>query len=126
MEEEYEALLKNNTWSLQPLPAGRSPIGCKWIFRIKQNLDGCIQKYKARLVAKSFHQRAGLDYDEVFSLVVKPASIRLILFITLSKGWSIRQFDFKNAFLNGTLSEEVFMLQPEGFTSSNPNLVCHL
>ena len=127
MDEEVAALARNHTWSLvPPPPAPYKPIGCKWVFRIKRHPDGTIQKYKARLVAKGFHQKEGLDFDQVFSPVVKPATVRVMLSIALSKGWSIRQFDFNNAFLNGDLQEHVYMQQPEGYQSSNSQLVCKL
>ena len=86
MTEEYQALMRNNTWSLvDPSPASK-PIGCKWVFQIKRNHDGSIQKYKARLVAKGFHQREGLDYEEVSSPVVKLPTVRVMLALALSKG----------------------------------------
>ena len=125
MCEEYEALLRTNTWTLVSPPSNIQPIRCKWVFRIKRNPNGSIQKYKARLVAKGFHQKEGVDFGEIFSLVVKPATIRLILSLALSKGWTIHQFDFNNAFLNGDLTEEVYMKQPEGFSTSS-HLVCKL
>ncbi|RVW16830.1 putative mitochondrial protein [Vitis vinifera] len=86
MTDELMALLKNNTWSLVPLPLGRTPIGCKWVFKVKENPDGSIQKYKARLVAKGLHQVAGFDFIETFSPVVKLATIRVMLTIALSRG----------------------------------------
>lgn len=67
MQTEYDALIKNNTWSLDS-----NPIGCKWVFRVKENYDGTVNKYKARLVAKGFHQQFGTDYTETFSPVIKP------------------------------------------------------
>jgi len=62
MQEEYDALMANNTWTLTSLPLGRKSIGCKWIFHVKENVDGTINKYKACLVAKGFHQKYGCDY----------------------------------------------------------------
>jgi histone deacetylase 1/2 len=125
-ESEYSALMKNETWSLVPLPAHRRPIGCKWVFRIKENPDGSINKYKARLVAKGFSQEPGFDYKETFSPVVKPVTIRIILTLALSFQWDIQQIDINNAFLNGFLQEEVYMAQPPGFVNSDPSLVCKL
>ncbi|MDV3140030.1 MAG: reverse transcriptase domain-containing protein [Sweet potato little leaf phytoplasma] len=126
MEAEYSALLANNTWSLVPLPSHRQAIGCKWVFRIKQNPDGSIQKYKARLVAKGFHQQPGSDYSETFSPVVKPITVRILLTLALTNHWPLRQLDVNNAFLNGTLDEEVYMQQPPGFKHSDKSLVCRL
>jgi hypothetical protein len=126
MQTEYQALTKNHTWSLVPLPPHRKAIGCKWVFRIKENADGSINKYKARLVAKGFHQKHGFDFHETFSPVIKPVTIRLILTLAVTNKWPIKQLDINNAFLNGLLDEEVYMEQPAGFVSSDSSLVCKL
>jgi len=123
MKLEYEALLKNNTWTLVTLPTNRQVVGCKWVFRVKQNPDGSINKYKARLVAKGFHQMSGFDYKETFLPVVKPVTVRTVLAVT--NKWCIQQFDVNNAFLNGYL-EEVYMTQPPGFEATDSSLVCTL
>ncbi|XP_016178819.1 uncharacterized protein LOC107621301 [Arachis ipaensis] len=114
MEEEYEALMRNHTWTLvpKPPPSTAPTIGNKWVFRIKKHPNGTIQKYKARLVAKKFHQKEGINFDQVFSPVVRTPTVRVILSLALAKEWKIRQFDFNNAFLNGDLEETVFMTQP--------------
>ena len=112
MQDEFLDLLRNGTWSLVDLTKDRQAIGCKWVFKLKENPDGSINKYKARLVAKGFHQEAGFDFNETFSPVIKPTSIRVVLTIALSRGWSVRQLDINNAFLNGDLQEEVYMVQP--------------
>ena len=70
MQQEYDALLKNKTWDLVPLPPNRQAIGCKWVFRVKENVDGYINKFKARLVAKGFHQVHGFDFHETFSPLI--------------------------------------------------------
>ncbi|KAL4582707.1 hypothetical protein LXL04_007266 [Taraxacum kok-saghyz] len=108
MDSEYNALLQNHTWELVP-SNGHKPIGCRWVFRIKRNADGSIAKYKARLVAKCFLQQYGKDYFDTFSPVTKPVTIQTVLSIALSRGWSLSQLDINNAFLNGTLQEEVYM-----------------
>ncbi|KAK0570922.1 hypothetical protein LWI29_008499 [Acer saccharum] len=125
MSEECNALNTNGTWELvRPTPS--TNIGCKWIFRIKRKTDGTIDRYKAHLVAKGFNQRPGVDYFETFSPVIKPTTIRLVLSIATSHGWPLRQLDVNNAFLQGRLTEEVYMAQPPGFVDSDqPTHVCN-
>ena len=127
MDEEYSALMRNKTWHLVPNQKGKNIIDCKWVYRIKKKADGSIDRYKARLVAKGFKQRYGIDYEDTFSHVVKAATIRLVLAIAVSKGWSLRQLDVQNAFLHGILEEEVFMRQPPGYEDKkSPHYVCKL
>ncbi|KAG8483232.1 hypothetical protein CXB51_022211 [Gossypium anomalum] len=106
VQAEFDALLANNTWELVSLPPGRKAIGCKWLFKIKKKPDGSVDRRKARLVAKGCAQVPGCDFKETFSPVVKPATIRVILSIAVSRGWSLRQVDVNNTFLNGDLDTE--------------------
>nr|KYP63826.1 Retrovirus-related Pol polyprotein from transposon TNT 1-94 [Cajanus cajan] len=126
MKQEYNALMDNGTWTLVSLPSNRIAFGCKWVFRVKENPDDIVHKYKARLVAKGFHHQFGFDYNETFSPVVKPVTIRFILTLALTHHWSIQQLDVNNAFLNENLEEEVYMSQPPGFESSDKTLVYKL
>ena len=126
MQSEYDALMRNDTWTLVDLPASRTAIGCKWVFRVKENPDGSVNKYKVRLVAKGFHQQLGFDYKETFSPIIKLVTIRLILSLAVSHNWPLQHLDFNNPFLNGVLEEEVYMTQPPGFVSSNKQQVCRL
>ncbi|XP_010531643.1 PREDICTED: uncharacterized protein LOC104807900 [Tarenaya hassleriana] len=127
MTEEFQALCRNNTWDLVPSSDASNVVGCRWVFRIKRKPDGSVDRYKARLVAKGFHQRPGVDYHETFSPVVKPTTIRVVLSLAVSRGWTLRQLDVNNAFLQGNLSEEVYMSQPPGFIDhASPQLVCKL
>lgn len=112
MQAEIAALHKNGTWSLVPLPAGCTPVSCKWVFRLKTTATGSIERYKARLVARGFTQTFGVDFFDTFSPVVKPATVRIILSLAVSSHWQIRQLEVNNAFLNGDLKEAVFMSQP--------------
>jgi len=111
MEQEFDALLKNNTWRLVPPVPEVNIIDSKWVFKVKRHSDGCIERYKARLVAKGFKQRYGLDYEDTFSPMVKQITIRLLLSLVVSRGWFLRQLDVQNAFLHGFLEEEAFMRQ---------------
>jgi hypothetical protein len=124
MNIEFEALLKNQTWALVPPHPKQNVVGCKWVFRIKRHADGSIERYKARLVAKGFHQQPGIDYDETYSLVIKPTMVRTVLSIAISAGWSVQQIDIQNAFLHGKLSEDVYMTQPPGF--QHPQFLNHV
>jgi hypothetical protein len=122
---EYEALLANNTWTLCPIPPHRWINGNKWVFKQKRNPDGSIERYKARLVAKSFDQQRGVDYTETFSPIIKPATVRVLFTLVVQFQWPMQQLDISNAFLHGHLQEEVFMDHPQGFIHPDfPNYVC--
>jgi hypothetical protein len=88
MQEEYDALIQNKTWHLVPLALAKL-IDCKWVYRIKKNADRTIQRYKARLIAKGFKQHYGIDYEDTFSPIVKATTIRLVLALSVSRGWSL-------------------------------------
>ena len=127
MDEEYLALIKNQTWHLVPPERGRNVIDYKWVYKVKRKADGSIDRYKARLVAKGFKQRYGIEYDDTFSPVVKATTIMIILSVAISKGWCLRQLDVKNALLHGVLEEDVYMKQPPGYGEKNvPHYVCKL
>ena len=100
---------QNKTWILVAPPVEASIVGCKWVYRLKYKADGTIERYNARLVAKRYNQTYGIDYFEMFSPVVKPVTIKIVLTIVLSFKWIVRQLDKQNTFLNGELEEEVFM-----------------
>lgn len=113
--EELNAIERNQTWELIDLPPNKQPMAVKWVIKLKLNLDGSIAKHKARMVAKGFLQRAGIDYSEVFAPVARIETIRLVVALASAKGWPLFQLDVKSAFLNGPLEEEVFVTQPPGF-----------
>ena len=127
IEAEHNSLINNGTWTLVDLPSGRKPIGAKWVFKVKTDANGNVDKYKARLVAKGYSQVDGIDYSETFAPVVKMTSIRLLLAIAAAYDMELHQMDVDAAFLNGFLDEDIYMVQPEGFVDSNsPNKVCKL
>jgi hypothetical protein len=127
MLDEYNALIGNDTWSLVPRPAGVNVVTGKWIYRHKFNPDGSLARYKARWVVRGFTQQASVDYEETFSPVVKPATIRVVLSLATSSSWPIHQMDIKNALLHGELAETVNCQQRSGFVDpTNPHLVCRL
>lgn len=102
-------------------------IGCRWVYKVKQKSYGSLDCYKARLVAQGYNQKYGLDYDQMFSAVVKPVIIQTVFALAASKGWVIHQLDVKNAFLHGTLNELVYMKQSTGFVHQQfPHHVCRL
>uniref|UniRef100_A0A2N9EKD3 Integrase catalytic domain-containing protein n=1 Tax=Fagus sylvatica TaxID=28930 RepID=A0A2N9EKD3_FAGSY len=127
MDEEFQALQQQATWTLVPLPDSKNVVGCKWVYKLKHHSDGSIARYKARLVAKGFHQQYGVDFEETFSPVIKPPTVRLVLSLAVSLNWPLRQLDVKNAFLHGTLKEEVYMTQPQGYIDpTHSDYVCKL
>ncbi|CAI7905135.1 unnamed protein product [Closterium sp. NIES-54] len=115
MESELKSIEENGTWELVELPEGRKAIMSKWLFKIKSDADGKIERYKSRLVAKGYQQKEKVDYKELFAPVVKLTTLRTLLAGAAIKGWVVKQMDVTTAFLNGILEEEIFMAQPEGF-----------
>jgi histone deacetylase 1/2 len=127
MEAECAALHENHTWDLVQCPLQANVVTGKWIFRHKFHADGSFDRYKARWVLRSFTQRPGVDYDETFSPVVKPATVRIVLTFARSRDGPIHQLDVKNVFLHGTLTETVYCSQPQGFADpALPTHVCKL
>jgi hypothetical protein len=120
-------LIDNVTWHLIPRPLGTNIVTGKWILTHKYHSDGTLARHKARWVARGNNQEAGIDYDETFSPVVKPATIRTVLSLAASHAWPLHQLDVKNAFLHGHLEEIVYCQQPPGFVNpAAPDHVCLL
>ncbi|KAL9455248.1 hypothetical protein AB3S75_010624 [Citrus x aurantiifolia] len=126
MEDEITALEKNNTWTLTHLSDGKKAIGSRWVYKIKYQYDGTIERYKARLVAKGYNQTEGIDYHATFSPVAKLVTVRALLSLAAVKGWILEQLDVSNAFLQGDLEEEVYMQVPQGFSKQGEHLVYKL
>lgn len=126
MRDEMSSLLDNQTWEIVDLPADRTPVGCKWIFKIKKDEKNNIQRFKARLVAQGFSQKYGTDYDEVFAPVVRQTTFRTLLSVAAERKMQVNHMDAKTAFLNGELREEIYMKQPPGFIEDDSSKVCIL
>ncbi|KAJ9544569.1 hypothetical protein OSB04_024276 [Centaurea solstitialis] len=127
MKAEMQSMYDNQVWELTDLPQHCKAVGRKWVFKKKTDMDGNVHTFKARLVAKGFTQTHGIDYDETFSPVAMLKSIRILMAISAYFNYEIWQMDVKTAFLNGKLTEDVYMEQPEGFEDpKNPNKVCKL
>ncbi|KAJ4715159.1 Retrovirus-related Pol polyprotein from transposon TNT 1-94 [Melia azedarach] len=128
MGDEMESLHKNQTWELTKRPQDRKIVTCKWVYKKKEgetSVEGI--KYKARVVARGFTQREGVDYNEIFSPVVRHTSIRLLLAIVAHQDLELEQLDVKTAFLHGELEEEIYMTQPDGFqVPGKEDYVCKL
>lgn len=123
MELEIKALEDNHTWEIVTLPTDKRAIGCKWIFKIKYKADGTVDRFKARLVAKSYSKLEGLDYQDTFSPVVKMVTVRVVISLAATRKWSIHQMEVYNAFLQGDLEEEVYMTMPPGFLKTTKLLM---
>lgn len=124
IKEELEAHHSNNTWSFVDKGNQRT-ITSKWVFDIKRNQDGEVERYKARLCARGFTQIHGLDYKEIFSPTTRYESIRILLSLSAEYNWKIRQLDVKTAFLYGDLDEDIFMEIPDG-VEAPANKICKL
>ncbi|CAJ2666341.1 unnamed protein product [Trifolium pratense] len=127
MQEELNQFQRNDVWTLVPKPSHKNIIGTKWVFRNKLNEQGEVVRNKARLVAQGYSQQEGIDYTETFAPVARLEAIRLLLSYAVNHGITLYQMDVKSAFLNGFISEEVYVKQPPGFEDiSNPEHVFKL
>ena len=125
MDDEFNSLITNNTWTLTSLPEGRKALGGRWVYTLKRGPKGEIARYKARWVVRGFEQREGLDYNKTFASVVKPMSYKAMFTIAAAIDWDLEQMDVKTAFLYRDVEEEIFVEQPEGFVRGEAK-VCRL
>lgn len=127
MDEEIASIKKNRTWDLVEQPTGRKILGLKWVYKTKYQSNGRVLKHKARLVAKGYSQELGIDIEDVYSPVARMETVRIVLAVAAQVGWPVFHFDVKSAFLNGDISEEVFVEQPPGYQEEGKeSYVCKL
>ena len=113
MKDETKSMENNDIWDLIELPKGSKPIGCKWIFKIKRDSNGNVERYKPRLVAKGFTQKEGIDYKETLSPISTKDFFRTIMALVAHFDLELHQMDVKTAFLNGNIDETIYMVQQE-------------
>ncbi|CAL2255956.1 unnamed protein product [Prunus armeniaca] len=122
-----DALNKNKTWDLVPLPRGKKAVGCRWVFTLKHKADGSIDRYKARLVAKGYTHTSRVDYLETFAPMAKLNTMHVLLSLAANRDWPLLQFNAKNAFLHGDLKKKIYMDLPPGIpVTSKEGVVCKL
>jgi hypothetical protein len=127
MIEEYQSIIKNEVWEIVPRPKSKYVVSTKWLFKIKHVSNGSIENYKARLVARGFSQKEGIDYEETFAPIARYTSIITIIALTAKMKWKLHQMDVKTAFLNGVIEEEVYIEKPQGFeVEDRKSHVCKL
>jgi len=126
MDEEIASLHAHHTWDLEELPSGAKAIPVRWVFKVKRDTSGRIERFKARLVAKGFMQREGVDFDEVYAPVGKHTSLRALLAVAAAEDLELHSMDIKTAFLNGVLEDDVYIDQPPGYHEGGSRTVAHL
>lgn len=112
IEKELKCHIDNGTFLETELPKDRRALTARWVFKKKIGQDGTVSQYKARLVARGFQQQEGIDYDEIYSAVAKPASFRVLFALAALLGWKVHQSDVATAFLNGMLDLDIFIKSP--------------
>lgn len=112
--EEVKAHLENGTWKVVRLPKGKRAIGSRWVFKIKRNADGSVDRYKGRIVAKGYSQREGVDYTETFAPTARFGAVRAVIALAAIEDMELESIDIATAFLNGEIDAEVYMTKPEG------------
>ena len=125
MEDEMKSIENNDIWDFVELPKGAKPFGCKWIFKTKKDSKGNVERYKARLIAKGFTQKEGIDFKETFSPISMKDSFIIIMPLVAHFDLELHQIDVKIAFLNGEIKETIYMVQRENFVSGDSKNVVY-
>ena len=115
--EEMEEFVRQKIFSTVASPKGHKMIGCKWVFKMKHDADGQVERYKARLIAQGFSQIPGIDFNETFAPVTQHQTFQTLLVLVNQHHWHIHQMDVKTAFLNGNLENKIYMKIPPGVES---------
>ena len=115
MDEEIDAIERNETWELTKLPPKKQVIGVKWVYKTKCNAEGKIDRHKARLVVKGYKQQYDRDYDETYPPFTRMKIVHVVIAIVAQQKWKVYQMDVKSTFLNGVLKEEVYLEQPPSY-----------
>jgi hypothetical protein len=126
MDDEMASLLENKTWEIETVPEGAKPVPVKSVYKFKTDANGNVERYKARVCAKGFRQKHGIDFEEVFAPVSRQPTVRALLSVAAMQSLEVEQLDVKTAFLNGDLKEDVWIEQPAGYTEGGPGKACHL
>ena len=130
MTEKLDQLHKNDTWTLVPkdkIEPGHRPLGGKWVYKVKRDVDGNIARFKARWVVKGYLQQFGVDFDQTFAVVVKPMAFQVLFAIAAYFDLDIDQMDVKTAFLYGFIDQLIYVEMPkENEIEANKNIVCKL
>nr|GEZ54845.1 retrovirus-related Pol polyprotein from transposon TNT 1-94 [Tanacetum cinerariifolium] len=124
MQDEINSLHENNTFKLVKLPKGKRALKNKWVYKLKTEEHTSRPRCKARLEVKGFSQKRGIDFDEIFSPVVKMGSIRVVLGLAASLNLEVEKMDVKTVFLHGDLDKEIYMKLPEGFQVKGEGRLC--
>ncbi|CAL1400084.1 unnamed protein product [Linum trigynum] len=127
MGSEFDALHANHTWDVVDRPTPDTPtVGSHWVYTIKMNPDGAVERFRARMVALGYTQEHRVDYNETFAHVARMSTVRTLLVVAFMKNWSLSQLDVKNAFLHGDLDELIYMEKSPRYNVGRPGQVCRL
>lgn len=126
MDDEISSLMANDTWKLEAVPPGVKPISAKWVYKVKRDTNGNVERFKARLVAKGFQQVEGIDFNETYASTPKYSTFRTMMAKAAQERLHIHKIDIKTAFLQGDLEERIYMEQPRGYEVGGPDICCHL